>query len=87
MIQAIKQMQNSRCLIPQGEGSWCGRRPRGCGGEGAREEMGRGWQAENVYFGYILLRFKSNSAWLKGVSYRVRSCEYVKSRLAELMCA
>jgi len=49
--------------------------------------MGRGWQAENVYFGYILLRFKSNSAWLKGVSYRVRSCEYVKSRLAELMCA
>ena len=73
---------------PPGEGSLCGRGPKGCGGEGAREKTERGWQAGNVYFRYVvLLCLRRNSAWLKGVSYRVRSCEYVKSRLAELACA
>lgn len=63
----------------------CGRWCKGCDGEGAREETGSVWQAGNVHFRYaVLLCLRSNSAWLKAVSYRARCCEHVKSRLGEL---
>lgn len=48
-----KQMQNSHGQGHPGEGSLCGRGPEGCGGEGASEETGGGWQDANIVQGFF----------------------------------
>lgn len=86
MIQA-----KSKCNIPSvrsspGRGACVGDDLRDVMEKGQGKRQGSVWQAENVHFKYVLLCLRSSSPWLKAVSYRVRSCEHVKSRLAELTC-
>lgn len=70
VIQAKSKCNIPSVTSPPWNRSLCGRWSKGCDGEGAREETGSG----NVHFkNAVLLCLRSSSAWLKTVSYRVRS--------------